>query len=116
MPLWDDPEHRISLFSVATSRDGGGGVEYSYSLAQSGVPCLNNTASASESLLFAQQGIVVTHTISIASSELTSPVARGWKVVDENGSSYHVEGIRAGRAVDELDIPAFTYLQCREQL
>ena len=39
---------------------------------------------------------------------------RGMKVTDSAGLSYHVEGIRAGRAYN--GIPALTYLQVRQIL
>jgi hypothetical protein len=117
MPRWDNPPHAVTIYGPpTTARDAGGGETITWGTTrQAAVPCLINTASASTQELFAQQGIVVTHTIGIKSDVLTSAVARGDKVTaDDNSATYHVEGIRAGRAVG--NIPAFTYLECRQIL
>lgn len=112
--LWDNPPHTCSTYTVTTSRDGGGGTANSYTLAQTGLPCLINTAGASEVERFAQQGITVTHTIGTKASLATTTFTRGMKVVDESGNSYHVRGIRYGRAF--RGIAPLLYLDCEQQL
>ena len=115
MALHHNPPHRVTSHTVVSSTDGGGGVTLTYTAAQSAIPCSINTASASERVLFAQQGMVVTHTIAILSSAITTPIVRGMKVVaDDTGLSFHVNGISAGRSYG--NIPAFTYLHCEQQL
>lgn len=115
MALFDDPPHSISTYSVNSSRDAGAGTKYTYTLAQSGVPCSINSASASERELFAQQGIVVSHTIAILASALTTPITRGMKVVDESvNEPLHVMGINTGQEYG--NIPPITYLYCAAQL
>lgn len=113
--LYDDPPHRVTVYSSTSGADAGGGVQLTYTAGQSAVPCLINTASSNEAALFAQQGITVSHTVSFLSSALTTALARGMKLVsDDDGASYHVEGIRQGRAVG--GIPALVYAQCRQLL
>jgi hypothetical protein len=114
--IWDNPEHRVTLTSLSsTRRDDGGGTAPVFATLQSSIPCLINTASASEVEKYAQFGITVTHTISIKSSLLTATVARGVKATaGDTGVSYHVRGIRKGRAF--MGVPAFTYLDVEEQL
>ena len=113
--IWDDPPHRCSILSQSSARDDGGGVELTYTTIQSAVPCLINTASASEQAIYSQQGIVVSHTVSFKSSVLTTALVRGVKLVAaDSGASFHVEGISAGRAFGS--IPAFTYAHCSEQV
>ncbi len=117
MPIYNHPPHRCTILGppTATTDSSGGEVIAWPTTRQAAVPCIINTASASEQMLFAQQGIAVSHTISILSASLTSAVARGDKVTaDDSGASYHIEGIRAGRAMG--GVPAFTYLQVREML
>jgi hypothetical protein len=117
MPLYDNPRHRVSSYSVsATTRDVGGGSPLTPTLVQSAIPVSINTVSAAEQDLFAQQGIVVTHTVGVLSSLLATTVERGWKLVDESGNTYHIEGIRSGRASPNGSIPALTYFACRQQL
>jgi hypothetical protein len=113
--LHDNPRHRASLYSVASGTDNGGGTTLAYTLAQSAIAVSINTASASTQELFAQQNIVVTHTIGVLTSKLTSTPQRGWKVVaDDTSDAYHVEGIRRGRQSPNGSIPALTYLQVRQ--
>lgn len=114
MPLYDSYPHVCNLFTSDASRDAGGGTVVTYTAGQSAVPCSINTVSASEAERFAQMGLEVSHVIAILSSTLTTAVARGMKVTDSAGLSYHVEGIRAGRAYN--GIPALTYLQVRQIL
>jgi hypothetical protein len=120
MALFDTPPHSVTIYGPpTTSRDAGGGESVTWpTTRQSAVPCLINTATSSTQNLFAQQGIVVTHTISILSGVLASAVARGDKVVaDDNSAVYHIEGIRSGRNVRTYGrTPEFTYLEVREQL
>lgn len=112
--IWNKAPHRCSTYSLTTSVDAGGGNSNSYTLAQASIPCLISTSSSSTSELYAQDNITVSHTVGIKSSLLTTAVTRGMKVTDEAGLSYHVEGIRSGRAF--MGIPAFTYLDCRQIL
>lgn len=115
MPLWDSPSHAVATYSVDSGRDAGGGESLTYTLVQSAVPCSVNTASASTQELFAQSGIVVTHTVAFLSSALTTPITRGFKLVAaDTGASFKVEGIRTGRAYGR--VPQFTYCDCSEQL
>jgi hypothetical protein len=115
MPLWDSPPHRVTVFSVASGTDAGGGTTLTYSSLQAAVPCIINTSSSSERELYAQQGVVVTHTVSFLKSAVTTTFARGMKLVaDDTGASYHVKGIRNGRAMGS--VPAFLYLDCEEIL
>lgn len=115
MALWSNPPHRASTYTVASSRDDGGGVALTYTLAQSAVPCSINTASASTVERFAQEGITVTHTVAFLSSALTTALTRGMKLVaDDTSKSYHVRGIRQGRAYGS--VPAFVYADVEEQL
>lgn len=116
MPLYDrPPPHRITLKSVTSGTDEGGGVTLTYTTAQSAVPCSINTASSSERALFAQMGIVVTHTIAMLASVLTTVPQRGWKATtDDRAESFHVRGIRHGRAYGS--IPSFVMLDCEQIL
>ena len=114
MALHDNPPHSVTLSRPTTSRDAGGGTAVTYSALQSGVPCSINTAGAGEQELFAQQGMVVTHTVAILTSKLTTAPQRGDKLTDENGLSYHVKGFSAGRRYGS--IPAFTYCYCEQQI
>jgi hypothetical protein len=116
MALYDaPPPHSVTTYTVSVSRDAGGGTSLSYSSAQAAVPCSINTASASEREIFAQQGIVVTHTVGFLASVLTTALTRGMKLVTSDTSeSYHVRGISKGRAYG--NIPAFVYAYCEQQL
>jgi len=115
MPLYSNPRHRMSLYSAASTTDSGGGSGISYTLVQSDIACSINTSSASEQELFSQHGITVSHSIGVLSSLLTSTPQRGWKVVAD-GASYHIEGIRSGRAAPNGSIPALTYLTVNQIL
>lgn len=112
--IWDDPPHTCSTYTVASSTDTGGGTGLTYTVAQSGIKCLINTASASTVDMYAADQIQVSHTIGIKSSLLSTAVTRGMKVVADDGLSYHIEGIRTGRRF--MAIPPFTYLDCRQLL
>lgn len=115
MPLWNNPPHRITLLSSVSGTDAGGGTSVTYTSAQAAVPASINTASASEVEMFSQQGIQVSHTVAILASALTTVPLRGWKVTtDDRSESYHIEGIRHGRAYGR--VPAFVYLQVRQIL
>jgi hypothetical protein len=115
MALYDSPEHTVSTYTSVPSTDAGGGVTLTYTLAQSGLACSINTASASEQERFAQMGIVVTHTVAILTADVTTAIVRGMKVITgDTSKSFHVRGISAGRSYG--NIPAFTYLHCEEQL
>ena len=106
--------HTCSTYTVASTRDSGGGTTLTYTLAQSGIPCSINTTGASEIAINSQMGQVVTHTIAILASLVTTTIVRGMKVVADDGNSYHVEGIRYGRQYGS--IPPFVYLQCKQQI
>lgn len=113
--LWDNPPHRISTYSVVSGTDPGGGNTSAFTLAQSGVKCLINTASSSTRDLYARDEITVTHTIGIKSALLTTAITPGMKAVaTDTNANYHVKGIRNGRAA--VGLPAFTYLDCEELL
>lgn len=115
MPLWDSPPHAVNVQSVASGTDAGGGTTLTYTTEQSAAPCSINTADSSTRELFAQQGVVVTHTVAFLSSALTTALARGMKLVaTDTGASLHVMGISAGRAYG--NVPAFTYAHCEEQI
>jgi hypothetical protein len=119
MILWDRPAHRCALYSVASSRDGGGGTTLTYTLEQSAIPCSVNTSGANETDLFGQTNQAVTHTVGIRSDALTVTPAPGWKIVVTDLSvSLHVEGIRRGRTPPSglLLLPAMYYFSCRELL
>jgi hypothetical protein len=110
--LWDNPPHRTSISSSEASRDTGGGNALAFTTVMTSVPCLINTASGAEQELFAQEGLTVSHIVAYKSSALSTPLVRGMKITDESGNSYHVEGIRSGRAF--MNIPAFTFAQVRQ--
>lgn len=115
MPLYNNPPHRCTSYTLVTSRDAGGGTVNTFTAAQSAIPCSINTASANEVELYAQMGIKVSHTIAVLSSALTTAITRGMKVVaDDNAAAFHVQGIRSGRSYG--GVPAFTYLDCSTQL
>lgn len=115
MALFDNPPHRASHYTSASTQDAGGGTGTTYTLAQSAVPCSINTASSSEQERFAQQGMTVTHTIGILASKLTAIPQRGDKfVTDDRSESFHVRGISYGRAYG--NVPAFVMLFCEQQL
>jgi hypothetical protein len=111
MPLYDAPPHTISLLKSGSSRDSGGGTSVSYTSAQTSVACSIKTASSSTKELFAQQEITVTHTVAVLASALTAVPEAGWKVTTaDRAESFHVHGIRHGRAYG--GVPAFVYLDC----
>ncbi len=115
MALFDNPPHRITSYTVAESRDSGGGTTYTYTAAQAAIPCSIDTASASEQLMFGQMGMVVTHKIGILSSAITTVITRGMKVVaDDTGLAFHVRGISSGRTYGT--VPPFTYLFAEQVL
>lgn len=114
MALYDSPPHVANILSSATSVDAGGGTTITYTAVQSGLACSISTASASTVLMYAQNQVQVTHTLAVESRRLSQAVAPGMKVTDGDGLSYHVEGIRSGRAYGT--IPAFTYLDLRQLL
>lgn len=115
--LWENPPHRVSLYSSTAANDASGGAVETYTAVQSAVPCLINTASANTQLIFAQMQIRVTQTIGILSSELTTTPKPGWKAVaDDTGTTLIVRGIRSGRESALGTIPALTYLDCEEFL
>ncbi len=113
--LWDNPPHSIALYSVTSGADTGAGVLPTYTVAQSGIPCSINTTSASTQTLYAQSNIVVSHTIAILASVLTAVPVPGWKAqTTDRSESYHILGIRHGRAYG--NVPAFVYLDCDQIL
>ena len=115
--LYDSPPHRVSLYSSTNANDAAGGVVVTYTLEQSAVPCLINTASANTQLVFAQMQIRVMQTVGILSSELTTTPEPGWKAVaDDRSTTLIVRGIRSGRESALGTIPALTYLDCEEFL
>lgn len=114
--LYHNPPHTCSHFAPAGhTRDSAGGTTLTYpgSATQADVPCSINTAGASEVERYAQDGIVVTHTVAFLGRVLTSALVRGSKLTS-GSSSFHVRGIRTGRAYG--GVPAFTYADCEEVL
>ena len=136
MALYDNPTHLVSIYSVASTRDLGGGTQLTYTLRSDALPCIINTLSSSEREMYAQQGIEVTHTIAFLARKLpqesflasagqlmgilglTYPeptLSRGSMIVtNDRSESYHVRGIRSGRAYGS--IPAFVYADCEQIL
>ena len=116
MPLYDAArlEHTCTTYTVVSGTDSGGGTSLTYTAAQSGAKCLINTASASTVERYSQDNISVSHTVAFLSSELTTPLTRGMKIIDSTNRSFHIEGIRTGRAMGS--VPAFTYADCSELL
>lgn len=115
--LHDSPPHSVTLYTTTNTKDAGGGRSSAFTSAQAGVPCLINTASAGTQLRYAQQQIVVSHTIGILSSVLTTTPGPGWKVVaDDTSGVFMVRGIRSGRVSALGGIPALTYLDCEQVL
>lgn len=109
--LYDNPPHRVTLYSSQDANDSGGGQVTTYTLAQSACPCLINMTSANTQQVYAQRQIKVTETIGILSSTLTSTPQPGWKVVaDDTGRTAIVQGIRSGRVSALGTIPPLTYL------
>jgi len=113
MALHDNPPHSVTIQAPTSSRDGAGGTNLSYTTVQADVPCSIDTADPREVERFAAMQLVVTHTVGILSSVLSTPLARGSKLVS-GSSSFHVQGISTGRAYGS--IPAFTYAHCEEVL
>jgi hypothetical protein len=115
MALYDSPPHAVATHSVASSRDAGGGETLTYTLVQSAVPCSINTASASTVEMYAQNQILVSHTVAFLASVLTTALSRGMKLVAaDTSAAFKIEGLRAGRAYSR--IPAFVYADCSEIL
>lgn len=111
--LWDNPEHRVTIFSVTSGVDAAGGVQLTYSSLQAAVPCQINTASSSTREQYAREQVTVSHTVSFLKSVVTTAFAPGMKLVaDDTGASYHVRGIRSGRAL--MSVPPLLYLDCEE--
>jgi hypothetical protein len=111
MALHSNPPHAVDTYTVASGTDAGGGVQLTYTLAQSAVPCSINTSSSSEQERFSQQQQTVTHTVAFLTATLTTSLTRGMKLVTSDRSeSFHVHGISHGRAYGT--IPAFTYAYC----
>ena len=115
--LYDDPPHRVSLARAPTSRDSAGGTNIGYSVVQSDIPCLINTASASTVRMYEQQNIAVSITVGILSSELTTTPEPGWRAItDDTGKTAKILGIRSGRVSALGTIPPLTYLDCSQFL
>lgn len=115
MALYDDPEHAVNTYSLASGQDAGGGNTANFTLVDAAVGCTINTASASTVEMYAQENIKVSHTVSFLLETLGTPLSRGMKLVaTDTGGSLHVEGIRKGRA--QGGIPAFLYADCSELL
>jgi hypothetical protein len=114
---YDNPSHRVSSYTSEPSRDGGGGTELTYTLAQSAIPVSINTASANTIALYGQSAILVTHTIGVLGSYITTALTPGMKfVTDDRTESYLFRGIRKGRASPSGSIPALTYIDVEQIL
>lgn len=117
MSLYTNPRHRCSTYTSEPARDGGGGTQLDYTLAQSAIPCSINMASATTIRLYGQSNIVVSHTIGFLGSTITTDLTPGMKIVaDDNSASFLIQGIRKGRAAPNNSIPALTYADCSELL
>jgi hypothetical protein len=105
-------QHTVTIYGPPTqSTDSGGGVLITYpTIRQTSVPCLINSVSASEQERFAQQNIVVTHTIAMS----YQGVQRGDKAVDAGDQAYHIQGINTQQGVGS--IATFTYLYAQQIL
>ena len=115
--LYDNPPHRISLYSVSNANAASGGATQTPALVQAACPCLINTTSSNTQLVYAQQGVKVAVTVGILSSDLTSTPQPGWKIIaDDTGKTAEVMGIRSGRESALGTIPPLTYLDCTEWL
>lgn len=115
MALWDNPPHRVTVYTGAASRDLGGGTKITYSAGQAAVPCSINTAGATEVEFYARQDILVSHTVAFLASTLTTVLVEGMKLVtDDRSESFEIVGIRRGRAYGS--IPALFYADCRQAL
>lgn len=117
MSLLDSLTHTVTVYGPQTAtRDSAGGTNITWpTTRQASVPCLINTASASEVDRFSQMGMQVSHTVAFRSSDLTSALARGDKLTaDDTSESYHIEGISAGRAMGNIE--AFVYAHCSQLL
>lgn len=117
MPLYTNPRHRCSSYTVDSGLDSGAGTKLTYTLAQSAIPCSINTASAATIEIFNQKGIVVSHTIGFLASTLTTTLVQGMKLVaDDTGDTFLIQGIRQGRAAPNNSIPALVYADVSSQL
>src|SRR5262245_18277274 len=113
MALWNNPPHRVSSYTVDSKRDGGGGTDLDYTVAQSSIACSVNTATSDTIDLFARDQIKVTHTVAFLASVLTTALTPGMKLVKADTSTgLHVKGISKGQAYG--NIPAFVYAFCEE--
>lgn len=111
--LYTNPRHRVSSYTVSSSRDAGGGTELTYTLAQAAIPCSINTASASTVQLYMQSNIRVSVTVGFLASTLTTTLTPGMKLVsDDTSETLRIEGIRQGRAAPNNSIPALVYADC----
>lgn len=109
MPLYDNPPHRATIYSSASTTDAGGGSGTDFTLAQSAVPCFAPTVGSGEQERFGQSQIVTQHEIHFKTSALTVALARGMKLV-VNGVNLHVKGIVQNQAAGT--IPALTRVMC----
>jgi hypothetical protein len=115
MALYDDPPHSVDTYTVVSGSESGGGVTLTFTLAQSGVKCSIDTASADEQERFARMQQVVTHRVGFRASVLTTALTPGMKLVaGDTGGSFHVKGIAKGREYG--GVPPFVYAFCEELL
>ncbi len=116
MALFDNPPHRVNSLTPSAFRDDGGGTDITYTLAQSGIPCLINTLSSSEQEMFAQEGLTVSHRVGFLSSVLSPDLTRGMKLIatDTLGGQFEVRGIQEGRAMG--NVPSLLYAICQQIL
>jgi len=110
MALWDSPPHEVDILVPSSSTDSGGGVVLNYSTRTAGVKGILNSASSSEKLLFAQQGMTVSHTF-VQYGATTAQ--RGDKLTFQ-GRSLHVVGIVVTQPIGT--IPTLSKLMLDEQL
>jgi hypothetical protein len=111
VPLYDAGTcpHTVTILQATSGVDAGGGTTLSFATRTSGVKGILNATSASQRELFAQMGIVVSHTFS--TTDVTAQ--RGDKLT-YGTRSFHINGIRQTEAIGS--IPVLNQLTLEEQI
>lgn len=109
MPLFDNPPHVADVMKPATGTDAGGGVLVTFTVRTPNVRGILNRASSTEQLLYAQQGMTVSHTFVTRDNS----AQRGDKL-RYGTRSLHIVGIVTNDPIG--NIPAHTRLVLSEQL
>ena len=112
MAFSDLLQHRVSVYRQTNTQDAtSGGTVVAWTLRTADVPCLIRGMSGQEQLMFAQQNIVVTHTI----YGLDETAQSGDKVVnDRTGKTFLLTSIQIQEGVGNID--TFTFWLGREIL